>query len=96
MTALPPFDPDDPVLVTDPYPLLRRYREEEPVHWGLARVPGIEREWWLFRHEDVSLVLADPRFGRPRSQVAGRVARPNHPRMFSSLASQWLGLRRMP
>jgi cytochrome P450 len=44
--------------LADPYPLYAQLREEEPF-----RVVG---EWVFTRYEDVSTILRDPRFGRPR------------------------------
>jgi len=55
----------------DPYPVYRSYREQDPVHRGKAAHPLFPEHWYLFRHEDVSFVLKDPRFGRDwRSVVA--------------------------
>lgn len=43
----------------DPYPLYRRMREEDPVHWdGWA--------WNLTRHADVLFAFTDPRFSSDR------------------------------
>ena len=39
----------------DPYPVLARLREEDPVHW----VPGLDF-WWVTRHDDVRRLLDDP------------------------------------
>jgi hypothetical protein len=48
----------------DLYGTYREYREREPVHKGEASHPRFPDHWFLFRHEDVSFVLKDPRFGR--------------------------------
>ncbi|MFI9202109.1 cytochrome P450 [Streptomyces sp. NPDC053048] len=54
--GLPPFRTAD-VHVPDPYPLYRRYREQDPVH---RAADG----WVLFRHDDVARVLTSRAYGR--------------------------------
>ncbi len=49
MTAL--FDPRDPAVRTDPYPVYRRLRETDPVHQSRFGY------WILSRHADVDAVL---------------------------------------
>jgi cytochrome P450 len=39
----------------DPYPIIARLREEDPVHW----VPGFGF-WWVTRHDDIRRLLDDP------------------------------------
>jgi len=43
----------------DPYPLFRRMREEDPVHWD-------GYSWQLTRHADVLFAFTDPRFSSER------------------------------
>jgi cytochrome P450 len=43
----------------DPYPLYRRMREEDPIHWD-------GWTWNLTRHADVLLAFSDPRFSSER------------------------------
>src|SRR5438874_12374733 len=43
----------------DPYPLYRRMREEDPVHWD-------GYSWYLTRHADVLFAFTDPRFSAER------------------------------
>jgi cytochrome P450 len=52
------WDPTLPELVTDPYPLYRRLREEDPIHLSPMG------SWVLTRYADAVAVLRDPRFGR--------------------------------
>ena len=52
MTAL--FDPRDPAVRTDPYPIYRRLRETDPVHQSHFGY------WVLSRHADVDAVLRAP------------------------------------
>ena len=52
----------DPVVVPDPYPLLRELRETSPVHRS-----GLSDSWILTRFEDCRTALNDPRLGSPES-----------------------------
>ena len=47
--------------MADPYPVLRRLREEDPVHWS-----EILGGWVLTRYADVREWLADPRLSADR------------------------------
>ncbi len=58
------LQPLDPAFVNDPYPLLARLREMEPVHRNSSAV------WALTRHADILAALADPRFGNAPSPYA--------------------------
>ncbi|MEU9345293.1 cytochrome P450 [Streptomyces sp. NPDC048278] len=51
------YDPADPAVQADPYPLYRALRETDPLHWN---PPGF---WFLTRHRDVHALLRDPRLG---------------------------------
>ena len=48
------FRPDAPQFLADPFPLYRRLREEDPVHWS----PRL-KAWVLTRYDDVKNVLLD-------------------------------------
>ena len=48
------FRPDDPDFIRDPFPLFKRMREEDPVHWS----PRI-KSWVLTRYDDVKAVCLD-------------------------------------
>ena len=48
------FRPDAPDFLADPYPMYRRLREEDPVHWS----PRL-KAWVLTRYDDVKGVLLD-------------------------------------
>lgn len=47
------YTPADPAVRADPYPQLKRLREEDPVHWSPAL-----KSWILTRYEDVRFALA--------------------------------------
>jgi len=36
----------------NPYPTYARYRDEDPVHWGLPHDPRLPGVWYLFRHSE--------------------------------------------
>jgi cytochrome P450 len=50
-----------PETIADPYPVLRRLQEFEPVHWN----EGL-RSWCLTRHADVKRAYQDPRLSAER------------------------------
>jgi cytochrome P450 len=55
------YDPRRPEVLADPYPVLERLRDEDPVHW--SEVLG---GWVLTRYADVRAALADPRLSADR------------------------------
>ena len=48
-TALPRFDPVEPALLGDPYPIYARYRNADPIHWGMASMSDLPGSWYLDR-----------------------------------------------
>lgn len=55
------FRPEAPEFLRDPFPLLRRMREEDPVHWS----PRL-KAWVLTRYDDVKAVLLDKEISSDR------------------------------
>jgi len=55
------YDPSDPAMVANPYAVLQRLRDEDPVHWS-DKLNG----WVLTRYDDVRLALNDVRFSADR------------------------------
>ena len=55
------FDPSDPALVADPYPVLQQLQDDDPVHWS-DPLNG----WVLTRYDDVRAALNDPRLSADR------------------------------
>ena len=55
MSSRPVFEPADVSLRVDPYPALKRLREDNPVHF----VPAL-KGWAVFRYADVQSVLRAP------------------------------------
>ena len=48
------FRPDAPAFLSDPFPLYRRMREEDPVHWS----PRL-KSWVLTRYDDIKAICLD-------------------------------------
>lgn len=46
------FEPFAQEIFDDPYPVFDRYRNEDPVHWGLTVDPRLPGCWYVFRYED--------------------------------------------
>lgn len=72
------FRPDAPAFLADPFPMYRRLREEDPVHWS----PRL-KAWVLTRYDDVKRVLLErdissdrmrPFFATLRGTEAARIA----------------------
>ena len=63
------YNPSIPAVQADPYPLYKRLREEDPVHWSEAL-----DAWVLTRYDDVVAVLRDPRFSADRRRARNRLA----------------------
>jgi cytochrome P450 len=55
------FDPRDPAVLEDPYPILRALQADDPVHWSEPL-----KSWVLTRYEDVRAALADARLSADR------------------------------
>jgi cytochrome P450 len=55
------FRPDAPEFLRDPFPLYRRLREEDPVHWS----PRL-KSWVLTRYDDVKAVCLDKEISSDR------------------------------
>jgi cytochrome P450 len=48
------FDPGDPAVNANPFPIFRRLQDEDPVHWSEAL-----KAWTITRYEDVRRVALD-------------------------------------
>jgi cytochrome P450 len=92
-SAIGPFDSRDPLLRSEPHPIYHRYRAADPVHLGKCAVPGFDEQWWIFRHEDASFALSDPRFGSDWREFRRLVGRPVDPASSSPiqrLIDRWM------
>ncbi|MBI1885772.1 MAG: cytochrome P450 [Chloroflexi bacterium] len=63
------YNPLDPKVHANPYPMFRRMREEDPVHWS-----DLMEAWILTRYDDVVSVLTDSRFSANRREARNRFA----------------------
>jgi cytochrome P450 len=61
------YDPLLPEVQADPYPVYKRLREEDPVHWSEAL-----DAWVLTRYDDVVAVLKDLQFSAERRGARNR------------------------
>ncbi len=98
-TTIERLNPFIPEVIADPYPVYSRYREQDPVHWGISSNPRLPGAWYLFRYEDVMQVLESPKFGREAWKVRddGEGAPvPAAYRGFSSMVSNWMVFRDAP
>src|SRR5689334_21492311 len=55
------YNPSDPAVLADPFPLYRRLQDEDPAHWS-PRLKG----WVLTRYEDVRRVCLDTHMSSDR------------------------------
>jgi cytochrome P450 len=55
------YDPRRAEVLADPYPVLHRLQDEDPVHWS-----EILGGWVLTRYDDVKAALGDPRLSSDR------------------------------
>lgn len=105
--ALEPFDPANPELRNDPYPIYHRYRAADPIHWGISGLAGYRGAWYVFRYNDAISVLRDSRFGKARRQVKfAAMDKPEQPqatvpvpeaaRPFFEMAKKWIVHRDPP
>jgi len=89
-----PLIDDD--FLQDPYPVYRELREAGPIHWSEEFFGGA---WLLTRHEDVEMMLRDPRFSARRTGgwvmgVAGEARR--ELRRFQALFARAMLFRDAP
>jgi cytochrome P450 len=55
------YDPRDPAMVANPYPVLQQLQDDDPVHWSDAL-----NAWLITRYDDVRSALNDPRLSADR------------------------------
>ncbi|MBD2775822.1 cytochrome P450 [Iningainema tapete] len=93
------LNPFIPEVIQDPYTVYRRYREEDPVHWGVSANPQLPGAWYIFRYEDAMKVMEDRRFGRETLNEREDVETtpvPTAYNAFLSLVSNWIVFREPP
>jgi cytochrome P450 len=85
-----PLNTTDQKLLNNPYPLLKKLREESPVYWS-----NKDKYWLISRHAEVTAILKDPSFEK---QIQTWKHAPNpilvslipHVRSISNVAKNWL------
>src|SRR5262245_43019854 len=94
MSALT-YNPSDPEVLADPFPLYRRMQDEDPVHWS-----PLLKAWVLTRYEDVKRACLDiPGMSSDRlrpffaAQPAGEAARMAE---LSRILTRWMVFRDPP
>lgn len=75
------FQPLDPAFVNDPYPMLARLRDEDPVHRNSSAI------WALSRHADIVAAMGDSRFGNAPSPYAVVNSRNKHRYVCADVAN---------
>ncbi|MGL5877434.1 MAG: cytochrome P450 [Xenococcaceae cyanobacterium] len=93
------LNPFLPEIIADPYPVYRRYREKDPVHWGISSHAKLPGTWYLFRYRDVMQVLESPKFGREAWRVRNDGEGSPVPKAykgFQSMVSKWMVFRDPP
>jgi cytochrome P450 StaP len=80
-------------VIADPYSVYRRYRSEDPVHWGISSNAQLPGAWYIFRYEDAMKVMEDKRFGREYLKEREDVETTPVPTAydtFLSMVSKWI------
>jgi cytochrome P450 len=85
-------------VTSDPYTYYRRYREQDPVHWGVSSNPNLSGAWYVFRYEDVMKVMEDRRFGREhiKREDVETTPVPSAYNTFLTMVSKWIVFREPP
>ncbi len=99
ISTLERLNPFLPEVIANPYPIYSHYRENDPVHWGIAAKRQLSGAWYLFRYQDVMQVLEDKRFGREGYKVRDDIDTAPVPKAykgFSSMVSNWMVFRDPP
>src|SRR5437870_293324 len=94
MSALS-YNPSDPAVLADPFPLYRRMQDEDPAHWS-----PLLKAWVLTRYEDVKRACLDtngmssdrlrPFFAAQAPGEAARMAE------LSRILTRWMVFRDPP
>jgi pimeloyl-[acyl-carrier protein] synthase len=86
--APPHFNPVDRDFHQNPYPIYRRYRIQDPVHWAGPADHRGDGVWYLFRHADVTSALRSPGLVRDRRIL------PSDP--LGGILEKWMLFRNPP
>ncbi|MFF3872192.1 cytochrome P450 [Streptomyces sp. NPDC001978] len=86
------FSPNAPELLRNPYPVYARYREADPVHWGIASMATLPGSWFLFRYQENAEVLSNSTlFVNDASSVGMEIEIPEAYKPIRHIHQRWLG-----
>lgn len=86
------YNPMEPSYVRDPYPMLHRMREEDPVHFFPPA-----GSWFLTRYEDIWNLMRDPRaLSLPAEQMSIGTGNAQKEGPFQRAMRKWLVLLNPP
>jgi cytochrome P450 len=89
---IPAFNPADPRLLKNPYPVYAEYRAADPVHWGVPSMSALAGSWYLFRYEENAAVLSDgQRFANDPATIGLQEMVPAAFRPVAHIFQRWLG-----
>lgn len=92
------LNPFIPKFIQDVYTYYQRYREQDPVHWGVSSNPQLPGAWYIFRYDDVMQVMEDRRFGREflKREDVETTPVPTAYNTFLTMVSKWIVFREPP
>ena len=79
------YDPTDPLVIADPYPVLARLRETSPAAWSNRL-----RAWLVTRHDDCIAIQRDSRFSAERMAAYFQGLEPRR-RAMLTMSEQMIG-----
>ena len=88
------YNPSDPAVLADPFPLYRRMQDEDPAHWS-PRLKG----WVLTRYDDVKRVCLDSHMSSDRLRPFFAALPPAEAALMSELVrylTLWMVFRDPP
>jgi cytochrome P450 len=90
-STLERFDPGWPELIVNPYPVYARYRDMDPVHWGLAANSRLRGAWYTFSWDECEQALSDPRLKSDPASVGMADVWPPAFEPIAHVFLEWLG-----
>lgn len=88
------YDPSDPRVMADPFPIYSRLRKEDPVHWS----PSL-KSWVITRYSDARALLLSDEVSVSRLANFYRTLPPKEAELLKDIIhylSQWLAFRDPP
>ncbi|WP_432841577.1 cytochrome P450 [Dactylosporangium sp. CA-092794] len=85
------YEPNNPRLQDDPWPIYARYRQADPVHWGQAANPLLPGAWFVFGYDDCKQHLLNPDLHINPKSVGMQEEFPAAFKPAIEIFDQWLG-----